>query len=153
MDRFCRFYGLTLSSITNQYGIVFQYFEDGSLRDYLKNRELTWQEKVDILYYVIQDLAIVHKAGLYHGLVTTRDILMNGNWAYLSGLDFSKEINMMEITENQKIFGVLAFMAPEVLRYKPHTQSADIYSIGIVMSEIASGAIPFHDRQHINKYM
>src|ERR1051325_2431648 len=38
-------------------------------------------------------------------------------------------------------------MAPEVLRGKYYTQSADIYSIGIVMSEIASGGIPFQDRQ------
>ncbi|RIA96741.1 kinase-like domain-containing protein [Glomus cerebriforme] len=142
VNRFYRFYGLTLNPMINQYGTVFQYNSSGTLREYLKNNQLKWQEKVDILYYITHDLATVHKAGLYHGFVTTYDILMNGKWAYLTGLDFSKKINT-EIIKDQKIFGVFPFASPEVLRNNSRIQPADIYSLGIVMSEIASGDMPY----------
>ena len=118
---------------------------------YKKIKKLTWQEKVNIVHYIIQDLAIVHKAELYHGLVTTLTILMNGDWAYLVGLDFSKNVDLVTV-KHEKIFGVLPFVSPEVLRDKltaQSVQSADIYSIGIVMSEIASGSIPFRDEREV----
>ena len=43
----------------------------------------------------------------------------------------------------------MSFAAPEVLRDKPYTQSADIYSVGVVMSEIASGSIPFRNEREV----
>ena len=69
---------------------------------------------------------------------------MNGDWAYLSELDLSTKI---DLEENRNDFGVLPFLPPEFLRNKLYTQSSDIYSIGIVMSEIASGDVPFQDGQ------
>ena len=39
-------------------------------------------------------------------------------------------------------------MAPEVLRGKPYTKAADIYSIGIIMWEITSGVPAFHNIPH-----
>ena len=69
---------------------------------------------MNIIYYIIQDLAIVHKAGLYHGLVTSFTILMNGDWAYLSGLDFSEKIDLATSEHDKSRFGVLTFIAPEI---------------------------------------
>src|SRR5581483_2606183 len=70
---------------------------------------------------------------------------MNGDWAYLEGLDFSEKIDLVA-TKHKTTFGVLVFAAPEILNNKSYTQSADIYSIGMVMYEIATGKCPFHDR-------
>ncbi|POG73370.1 kinase-like domain-containing protein, partial [Rhizophagus irregularis DAOM 181602=DAOM 197198] len=39
-------------------------------------------------------------------------------------------------------------MAPEVLRGKPYTKAADIYSFGIIMWEFTSGIPAFNDRSH-----
>ena len=39
-------------------------------------------------------------------------------------------------------------MAPEVLRGKPYTNAADIYSFGIIMWEFTSGIPAFCDRSH-----
>src|ERR1044072_3112337 len=39
-------------------------------------------------------------------------------------------------------------VAPEVLRGKTYTQSADIYSFGIIVCEIFSGLPPYHNLSH-----
>ncbi|PKY24738.1 kinase-like protein [Rhizophagus irregularis] len=47
---------------------------------------------------------------------------------------------------DQKIYGVLPYIAPEVLRGKPYTRASDIYSLGIIINTIISGKLPFDDR-------
>src|SRR5438874_2615050 len=47
-----------------------------------------------------------------------------------------------------KIFGVIPYLAPEVLTKKPYTQKSDIYSFGMIMWEHTTGKKPFHDRSH-----
>src|SRR6185295_9170099 len=47
-----------------------------------------------------------------------------------------------------KIFGVVPYLAPEVLSKKPYTEKSDIYSFGMIMWEHTTGKKPFHDRAH-----
>src|SRR5436305_74463 len=47
-----------------------------------------------------------------------------------------------------KIYGVMPYVAPEVLRGKPYTQAADMYSFGMVMYFVATHRQPFADRAH-----
>ena len=50
--------------------------------------------------------------------------------------------------DTTKIYGVMPYVAPEVLRGKPYTQAADIYSFGMVMYFVATQRQPFADRAH-----
>jgi serine/threonine protein kinase len=50
------------------------------------------------------------------------------------------------------IYGVLPYIAPEVLRGQNYTKAADIYSFGIIMYEVISGLPPYHDISH-DKYL
>src|SRR5947209_1857627 len=47
-----------------------------------------------------------------------------------------------------KIYGVIPYLAPEVLSKKPYTKESDIYSFGMIMWEFTTGKKPFHDRPH-----
>src|SRR5205807_3989838 len=47
-----------------------------------------------------------------------------------------------------KIYGVIPYLAPEVLTKKPYTKESDIYSFGMIMWEFATGKKPFHGREH-----
>ena len=47
-----------------------------------------------------------------------------------------------------KIYGVIPYLAPEVLTKKPYTKESDIYSFGMIMWEHTTGKKPFHDRSH-----
>src|SRR5437762_3372592 len=50
--------------------------------------------------------------------------------------------------DSNKIFGVIPYLAPEVLSKKPYTMESDIYSFGMIMWELTTGKKPFHDRPH-----
>src|SRR6266511_2667633 len=47
-----------------------------------------------------------------------------------------------------EIFGVIPYLAPEVLSRKIYTKESDIYSFGMIMWEHTTGKKPFHDRSH-----
>ncbi|CAB4416051.1 unnamed protein product [Rhizophagus irregularis] len=49
---------------------------------------------------------------------------------------------------DNKIYGVLPYIAPEVLNGEPYALSSDIYSFGVVMAELSSGKPPFYKRKH-----
>src|SRR5437660_551071 len=47
-----------------------------------------------------------------------------------------------------KIYGVIPYLAPEVLSKKIYTKESDIYSFGMIMWEVTTGKKPFHNRLH-----
>ena len=49
---------------------------------------------------------------------------------------------------SNKVFGVVPYLAPEVLSQKSYTKESDIYSFGMIMWEFTTGKKPFHDRPH-----
>jgi len=52
------------------------------------------------------------------------------------------------LSKKNDIYGVLPFVAPEVLRGKSYTLASDIYSFSMIMWEFTSGIPPFDDRAH-----
>ncbi|GES99659.1 kinase-like domain-containing protein [Rhizophagus clarus] len=65
------------------------------------------------------------------------------------GLCRPADHNASENTKNN-IYGVLPYIAPEILRGQSYTKAADIYSFGIVMYEVISGLPPYYDICHDN---
>src|SRR6185436_15118274 len=49
---------------------------------------------------------------------------------------------------SKKIYGVLPYIAPEVLRGGEYTQASDIYGFGIIAYEVCTGLPPYHDIAH-----
>ncbi|RIA85980.1 kinase-like domain-containing protein, partial [Glomus cerebriforme] len=50
--------------------------------------------------------------------------------------------------DEKNIYGVLPYVAPEVLRGKPYTQASDIYSFGMIMYFVATLRQPFINVAH-----
>jgi len=70
---------------------------------------------------------------------------------YITDLGLCKPAN--ETSQEDKVFGVLPYVAPELLSKKesesiPYTQAADIYSFGIIAYEILSSLPPYYDLSH-----
>jgi serine/threonine protein kinase len=73
-------------------------------------------------------------------------LLMNNEYkACISDMGLCRKID--DINETS-IYGVMPYVAPEILREKPYTQAADIYSFGMIMYVIATGKQPFDDCAH-----
>ncbi|EXX71396.1 Tpk2p [Rhizophagus irregularis DAOM 197198w] len=143
-----KFYGITQDPETRNYMMVLDYAESGSLRDYLEKnyRELNWETKINYLYCISSALENIHGNELIHRDLHMGNILKNYDNILITDLGLCKpaNCNSLENTKNN-IYGVLPYIAPEILRGQSYTKASDIYSFGIVMYEVISGLSPYHD--------
>jgi serine/threonine protein kinase len=51
-------------------------------------------------------------------------------------------------TQKNSVYGLLPYIAPEILNGQNYTKAADIYSFGIIMYEVISGLPPYYDLGH-----
>src|SRR3954453_7386626 len=63
------------------------------------------------------------------------------------GLCKPADYNALETIKNHT-YGVLPYIAPEILRGQNYTKASDIYSFGIIMYEVISGLPPYQDVCH-----
>lgn len=129
-------YGLTQAE--NRYMMVYEYFEYGNLINYMRNyhQNFKWQDKLSTLRLVSQLLAEMHDAGYIHADFHSGNILQRSSHsACISDLGLTNKVD--ETTA--EIFGVLPYVAPEVLQGERLTQKADIYGFGVIMWEVVMG--------------
>ncbi|RIB30117.1 kinase-like domain-containing protein [Gigaspora rosea] len=151
-------YGITKNIKTNEYMMVFQYADKGSLNKYLRKNldKLTWQTRLQILKDISEELDNIHRlAGYIHADFHSGNILQgqhtNENMrAYIEGLGLSRKKD--ECISESDIYGVMPYVAPEVLLgNQQFTQAADIYGFGIIMVEISTGQRPFDGHKFDSK--
>ncbi|RIB00599.1 kinase-like domain-containing protein, partial [Gigaspora rosea] len=149
-------YGLTQNTATNGYLMVFQHADNGSLHKFLrmKFRDITWQIKFKLLNDISFDLMEIHRAGYIHADLHSGNILQDEGISkslrsYISDLGLSKKVD--ENNSKGGIYGVLPYVAPEVLLGQKFTKKADIYGFGVIMSEMSTGQRPFDGYQFDDK--
>ncbi|GBC30796.2 kinase-like domain-containing protein [Rhizophagus irregularis DAOM 181602=DAOM 197198] len=143
------FYGLTKDPETKEFMIIIQFAEGGNLRSSLSNnfKNILWKEKIELLYDSSLDLRDLHESGYLHKDFHSGNILrINTTLSLISDFGLSGPAN--EQKSDDKVYGVMPYIAPEVLNGEQYTSSADIYSFGVVMAEISSGKPPFYDKKH-----
>ena len=69
------------------------------------------------------------------------------DWSRIGDLGLCQQVVDKKDNPN-KIFGVIPYLAPEILSKKPYTKESDIYSFGMIMWEFTTGKKPFHNRSH-----
>ncbi|CAI2185523.1 18767_t:CDS:2, partial [Funneliformis geosporum] len=62
-----------------------------------------------------------------------------------SNLGLSKSATEADVNET---YGIIPYMAPEVLQGQKYTTESDIYGFGMIMWEYMTGRRPFWDRAH-----
>ncbi|GBC00572.1 hypothetical protein RclHR1_00390026 [Rhizophagus clarus] len=142
-------YGITQDPNTKEYIMVLQYCENGNLRNYLCKSEnyIDYKTKIDALQHLAGGLLDIHNAGLVHKDLHSGNILHAVPRLFISDLGLCQPANKQSVKE-EGFYGVLPYMAPEVLRGHQYTKAADIYSFGIIMNEFLSGKVPFSDIPH-----
>ena len=125
-----------------------QCMELGNLRSNLMIKKYNPKDKYKNLRHVAQSLLSLHKCNLVHGDFHSGNLLLREHeLAYISDLGLSRPADKPTVKSNE-IYGVLPYIAPEVLRGKPYTKAADIYSFGIIMWEMTSGIPAFNNIPH-----
>jgi serine/threonine protein kinase len=139
---------MTQDPNTGEYMMVLYYYNNGNLRNYLNNLEIYigYNSKIDKLQQIARGLLDIHNAGKVHKDFHSGNILFY-NSPFISDLGMCQPANKQS-DKVEGIYGVLPYMAPEVLRGHQYTKAADIYSFGIVMNEFLSEEIPYNDIPH-----
>ncbi|UZO22868.1 uncharacterized protein OCT59_015217 [Rhizophagus irregularis] len=146
-------FGITRDPESNNFMMVMEYAKDGSLRQYLNNRfnSIKWDDKLDILQRIAYGLNSIHEKGLIHHDFHCGSMLKRGSETIITGLELCQPANVKSSQNNEyekKVYGVLPYVAPEVLRGGEYTQASDIYAFGIIAYEVCTGLPPYHDIAH-----
>jgi serine/threonine protein kinase len=135
--------------------MVLDYAKGGNFNYWSNNNynNFDWSYKLTSLWNIIKGLKEIHQNQMFHRDFHTGNILLdviyvnsiNDNSIYISDMGLCGEVGN---TDKTSIYGVMPYVAPEVLRGKPYTQAADIYSFGMIMYFVATGRQPFADCAH-----
>ncbi|GES93592.1 kinase-like domain-containing protein [Rhizophagus clarus] len=154
-----KIYGISQNPNTKDYIMILDYAEGGNF-DHWTNKNyknFDWSYKLTTLWNIVKGLKGIHQKQMVHNDFHTGNILLsvlyvnniNDNSIYISDMGLCGKVD--DINQNN-IYGVMPYVAPEILKGKLYTQAADIYSFGMIMYFVATGKQPFSNCAH-DKYL
>ncbi|KAF9936713.1 hypothetical protein BGZ65_002132 [Modicella reniformis] len=140
-----RLHGFTVDPSTSIPYLVAQHNEHGTLHSYLVNfhPHLTWTDRYNLALDIALGLRYIHYKGYRHRHLHSGSILIDTNGsALLSDFGSTRDVEVISSREHPARMG---YIAPERLTKNGTRYSieCDIYSLGMVFWEIASGRPPF----------
>jgi serine/threonine protein kinase len=88
-------------------------------------------------------LAAAHARGIVHRDIKPENLMLRAD-GYIKVLDFGLARPAgAERAEGESVQGTIGYMSPEEILQRPITAASDIFSLGVVLYELASGANPF----------
>ncbi|XP_063293387.1 mixed lineage kinase domain-like protein [Pelobates fuscus] len=148
-----RLFGICIDNSKSEpcYSLVMEFCEKGTLRDLLnRERGLPWEQRVSMVLDAARALYRLHHSemkAILHGSLSSSKFLVDGTYCLkLAGFELSKTESSMRRTSNsekRKNSIGWAYMAPETLKnINAYNKRSEIYSLGVVLYEIASGNVP-----------
>ncbi|RUP49929.1 hypothetical protein BC936DRAFT_140956 [Jimgerdemannia flammicorona] len=138
--------GVTFDSTANEYIFVQQYCTHGALGDYLRDRQLTWNNRIQLAHDVALGLSFIHYRGIVHRDLHIGNILVDEKGrCVITDFGISKMLGAIGGNTVTELIGCTPFIPPERLLNPrvEHDQRGDIYSFGVVCWVISSGIRPF----------
>ncbi|RGB36158.1 kinase-like domain-containing protein [Rhizophagus diaphanus] len=152
-----RFHGISKfesENRMNNYMLVIEYADGGTLKNYLKKSftDLTWNNKYNLAYQLVCGVSCLHNEGIVHCDLNSSNILIHQNTIKLADFGLSKRIGASSNFQS-KLFGVIPYVDPKKFTRRRNknnqmqmyslNEKSDIYSIGVLLWEISSGQPPF----------
>ena len=131
--------------------LAMEYLEGQSLADAARS-PMDLARALDIVFQVGKGLAAAHAKGIIHRDMKPENVFLSmrsGGRELVKILDFGiakvsgTDQGRGNLTRTGTIFGTPHYMSPEQALGKPLDHRTDIYSVGVIMYEIFTGAVPF----------
>ena len=116
-----------------------EYVDGRTLDKYLAEETLTDVQKLELCVQLCEALEVLHqcKPPVIHRDIKPSNILITGDGVLkLIDFDASRQYKMEKNTSDTRLLGTVEYAAPEQFGYAQTDVRSDIYSIGVVFSEI-----------------
>jgi serine/threonine-protein kinase len=146
----CRMYDLNKEK--GAYYITMEYVPGEDLKGMIRmTGQLSVGATVNIGKQVCEGLAEAHKLGVVHRDLKPQNIMIDkeGN-ARIMDFGIARSLKTKGITGAGAMIGTPEYMSPEQVEGKEADQESDIYSLGIILYEMAAGRVPFEGETPIS---
>jgi tetratricopeptide (TPR) repeat protein len=134
--------------------LTMEFLEGVTLADKIReDAPLPWREVKTIALEICEGLRVMHEAGIIHRDLKSRNVMLAARNGVVRAvvMDFglAHEVRSAasetatEVTEENSVAGTVEYMAPEQFAGERLTPAADIFALGVVMYELATGKHPF----------
>ncbi|KAF0696446.1 Aste57867_12797 [Aphanomyces stellatus] len=143
------FIGAAWTSLSDL-SLVMEYMDGGDLREYLRSVPVDavgWDRKLSIIHDVAEGLVYLHSLNIMHRDIKSSNVLLKASTLRSKLFDFGISKEDVEATMTSGV-GTFRWMAPEVIQDSIYTLSVDIYSFGVLLSELTTHKLPYANVQH-----
>ncbi|BBM82196.1 serine/threonine protein kinase [Candidatus Uabimicrobium amorphum] len=124
--------------------MVMDYIEGLSLKEYLKQHDLSVEEKIRLMMKICAALSYAHQRKIVHRDLKPENIMMDKNNEPIVidfGLARRVDSSEFDLTKTGDVVGTPYYMAPEQIAglRKNITHQVDIYAMGVILYEVLTG--------------
>src|ERR671924_1021696 len=126
------------------YYIAMEYLDGRSLKELIVARgPAPVNVAIDYARQILAAIRFAHRHGIVHRDIKPHNVLVDGE-GRLKVTDFGiARAGVSQMTEAGSIIGTAQYLSPEQAKGAPVDQTSDLYSLGIVLYELLTGAVPF----------
>lgn len=125
--------------------IVMEYIEGITLKNYmLKKGKMETGEILSMIEQVLGALEHAHQKGIVHRDIKPQNIMLLKNGIVkVTDFGIAKLPNAETVTVKDSAIGTVFYISPEQASGSKIDARSDIYSLGVMMYEMATGKLPF----------
>jgi serine/threonine protein kinase len=128
-----------------RYYIVMEYVPGGNLKDRIdRTGPLDPLEATRFASQIAEALRVAHERGMVHRDIKPQNVLLNATGeAKVADFGIVLAASTSSTSGTNLVFGTASYMSPEQAMGKRVGPQSDLYSLGVVLYEMLTSAVPF----------